>query len=825
MHRVFIPIYRFWKSHKTLMWLTIIISLAVFAFFGLKLSYVEDLTQLLPKTDKAKESGLAFEQLSVKDKIFLEITSSGKQLEAAELAQASDDFIQMLMDKDSSSHLISNVLYRIEDEWMVNGLDYALAHFPSILEPDAYPRFEGKLKISELRASMERNVSLMADDWDGQATQLVCYDPAELRMAMLPQGTALSEQLGGFSVIEGHMFSPDSTCALAFIAPAFKSYDSMSSGKLIGSIRKCKEEFCSVNPGIDILFHGESVLSAGNSGRIRKDLVLTIIISLTIILLAILNIFGFKRGWKTAGAMVLPIIYGSLMSMAIIWCIKDNLSMMSMGIGALVLGIAMSYVLHVLIHHKYVSDPEKVLRDQSTPVCLGCLTTIGAFVGLMFTDSELLSDFGLFASFALVGTTLFSLIFLPQFLNEDNGQRPEKSFAFLEKVNNFRLDRNRPLIIGLGIIAVISIIMSPKVGFDNDMNNIGYFGEDTMKSLHLFEEKVNGNHSSKYFAVAAENFDDALRYSAEMNKTVDSLAKAGKIKTWSSISSILKTNEQQARNIACWREFWSPERVAKTKHDISRVAQEYALDPSIFDQFFAIIEADYEPESIADAGILPVELSCNFYEKTGDKYVVFTSTLIDQEDMNEVCDIISEKPHALVLDPTYYMKDMVKIVRDDFNVVLLISSIFVFLVLLATYRSLGLAILSFLPMGLSWYMVEGIMAIFGLEFNLINIVISSFIFGVGVDYSIFIMDGLLAKARGGDDELLTHHKTAISLSAFILIVVVCSLLLAKHPALWSVGICTLIGMVSTILLSYCIQPFLFRLMLRNKYYRKVIVKK
>ena len=59
----------------------------------------------------------------------------------------------------------------------------------------------------------------------------------------------------------------------------------------------------------------------------------------------------------------------------------------------------------MLTQFKYVADAEQVLRAQSKPVCLGCITTIGAFAGLLFTKSELLSDFGLFASLVLLGTT------------------------------------------------------------------------------------------------------------------------------------------------------------------------------------------------------------------------------------------------------------------------------------------------------------------------------------------------------------------------------------------------------------------------------------
>ena len=116
------------------------------------------------------------------------------------------------------------------------------------------------------------------------------------------------------------------------------------------------------------------------------------------------------------------------------------------------------------------------------------------------------------------------------------------------------------------------------------------------------------------------------------------------------------------------------------------------------------------------------------------------------------------------------------------------------------------------------------MALFGLQFNLINIIISTFIFGIGVDYSIFVMEGLLADARTGRKSLLEWHKTAIFFSAFVLIVVVLSMFLAVHPAIRSIGISTLIGMGSTILITYTLEPFFFRILMKWDRFRKSVQK-
>jgi len=181
---------------------------------------------------------------------------------------------------------------------------------------------------------------------------------------------------------------------------------------------------------------------------------------------------------------------------------------------------------------------------------------------------------------------------------------------------------------------------------------------------------------------------------------------------------------------------------------------------------------------------------------------------------------VAALPHAVCIDPFYYTNDMVSMLNDDFNTILGISSVFVFIVLLVSFRSIPIALIAFLPMGLSWYVVQGIMGIFGLQFNLINIIIATFIFGIGVDYSIFVMTGLIAKAKGEDDNLLIYHKTAIFFSAFVLMVVSGSLLFATHPAIHSIGISTLIGMSATILITYTLQPALFRYLMRYPFFSK-----
>ena len=54
---------------------------------------------------------------------------------------------------------------------------------------------------------------------------------------------------------------------------------------------------------------------------------------------------------------------------------------------------------------------------------------------------------------------------------------------------------------------------------------------------------------------------------------------------------------------------------------------------------------------------------------------------------------------------------------------------------------------------------------------------------------------------------------------------IASLLFAVHPAIRSIGLSTLIGMASTIMISYALQPFAFWQLMKWPWYKKSVMKK
>ena len=821
MHRIFLPVYHFFKRQQFLMYLLLVASTLFFGWTAAKLRFEEDIIKLLPRSATSNE--LAFSDISLIDKIFVQLTSADtlQPLSTRELCAAADDYSRLLQEQDSARHAIAGILSSLEPEAGLGAVDFGLTHLASFVDTSWYGAFAAAMTPEAISAQMEKNRELIEEDETGDLTQLVAMDPLNLR-AILQEEILGEGSVGGLTIADGHLFVPDKSVVLILVSPAFSSTDSGASTRLVRNMEKAARQCRALHPGVRILMHGNPVGSVSNASSIKDDLVWSIGLSLLLILLIILLSFHkFAFVWQ----QVVPVAYGAVFSLACMYWIKGVMSLMALGISAMVLGVAISYCLHILIHYYYVGDAETTLREESTPVFLGMLTTIGAFMGLLFTESELLSDFGLFATFSLIGTTFFALVFLPHFLHKGQIRfRKKHGFPLVERINSLPWDRDRRFIVGLTVFIVVGIAFSPRVKFDSDLQHLDFHQKEFEESMQLYSRKTSDGYAHQYFAAWSESeLDEALEYNRRFCRSLDSLKSAGIVHDYVPVTDLLlhSTAEQQQR-IAAWKAFFTPARIRELRRNLSAASVANGLPAQFCDAFVNLLGTPYEPGNLVESGIVPPGMLSNYVERQeSGRYMVFTDVSYARADKDRVWKTLTSQDHIFVLEPFYYCRDMVEIVHDDFTTTLWISSLFVLLVLFLCFRNFWIALLAFFPMFTSWYVMQGYMALLGLEFNLINIVISTFIYGIGVDYSIFVMEGLLAEARRGEHGMLKYHKTAIFYSALALAIVTCSLIFAKHPAIHSIGLITLIGMASTILITYSLQPWIFRRLAALPFFRKV----
>lgn len=829
MTRLFIKIYRYLASHR-MVWL--VSMLALFGFFGYFASQIyleEDIARLLPSSRNEDGSvKLAFSSLRIKDKSFL-VFEDREGVGVDSLCTIVDAFCERLQERDDQMpeerRTISNLFSRVEmEDLMYEAVDYVEQHLPCYIDTACYASFDTLLTEQNIERQLIENRA-QATTLIGEAfPELLQMDPLGMRYVLMDQLGGLLQSAGGsYKIVNNHLFVPDSTVAVVVITPRFASTDSGNGAILIEWVNEYVDQFAASAPGVKIGYYGTAANGAYNSWTLKKDIRNNIVWSLVIVLFVIFICF---RNWNTIPLLCLPVIFGTVFGLALMYFIKGQFSLLALGIGAVVLGVALSYVLHVITHYKYVGDPEQVLRDQVKPVLMGCVTTIGSFLGLIFINTDLLQDFGLFASFAIVGTTLFSLIYLPPFFDAKKNKTNRHAFALLDRINAYPIDRNRGLLAVIAVMTVVCVAyyLVGGTNFDADMRNLGYFPEHLKEADALVRVKTFNGNRSQYFAASGETMEDAIENFVNLDAKLDSLQTEGLVRSYTHTSDLFISKRVQQERIDAWHQYWTEERLAEVRRMIERCAPKAGVNAQAFEPFFEAATRPYEPDALYEAGIIPEGYVSTMMEQTYDgSYLCFStvycepdSVRSDSTDYHRICDAIAPEPNLMVLDTYYYAADTLRQLGKDFDVLQWVSMAFVLLVLLISFHwNLKHALLCFLPIVISWIIVLGAMNIFGLQFNLINIIISTFIFGIGVDYSIFVMNGLI----GGDEKngekhvqnrLLNYHKTAILFSAVALVVTVGSMNFAVHPAIRSVGFATLVGMISAVLFAYVVEPFLYR---------------
>ena len=286
----------------------------------------------------------------------------------------------------------------------------------------------------------------------------------------------------------------------------------------------------------------------------------------------------------------------------------------------------------------------------------------------------------------------------------------------------------------------------------------------------------------------------------------------------SSIATIVPSKRSQQQRLKAWERLMERHRQTLAER-LPKAAESAGFAGNAFSNFFSVIEKEYEIiEPTSFAQLLAGRGASMF--KEGERCV--TIVTLPQEGSDSLQSLISSKVAGLFEGSgqrvsLFNVKELSSAISEslsaDFNYIGLSCSLIVFIFLWLSLRRLSYAIIAFMPMVVSWIWILGIMNLFGIEFNLVNIILATFIFGQGDDYSIFITEGLIYEDKYGK-KIIGSFRESIYISAAIMFIGMGTLIVAKHPALSSLGEITVLGMAAVVLFSCTLPPLLFRLFRR-----------
>lgn len=866
MWRLAMRIYEWISARPAAKWWILSAALLLLTLPLINLQYKENIAEFIPQSGNYLERMEVFQQMSSADKTFVlfsiknEAQEQKAPLDAQEqnapllaeeenaplLAEAVDLFAERLAAADSS-HLVKEIVKEVDYARYKALIPFIYSHIPYLLSAEDIAKTDSLLStpgfIEEIL--MERSAELMLPTGSFLSSSFE-WDPLGL-FSSVAETQLSTSSIPNCALYNGHIFTPDWRYALCIIASEGDPNESSANKRLINLI----EQAAKID-GITAEHIGAPSIAVGNATRIKRDSILAL--SLALLLITILLHFTLKS-LRDLLLIVATLAFGWLCGLSAVAVAEQSVSMIVVGIASIILGIAANYPLHLITHTYHCRGRVgESLRQVVSPLITGNITTVGAFCALIPLNSPALRDLGIFAAAMLVGTILFTIVILPHLIKHKasssapyssapNADAPASGITAACRRANVWKRAQTPLIIAATLATLVLGYFGASTRFNPNLQEINYMTQrqrelmqqlssladlpSGRETLYIYNsnaaEELAGTPAREAAAVPAQMAADANECLLQGAESIyealigmPELRNAGA--EVSSIAQIVPSKRSQQQRLEAWGRLMERHRQTLAER-LPKAAESAGFAGNAFSNFFSVIEKEYEIiEPTSFAQLLAGRGASMF--KEGERCV--TTVTLPQEGSDSLQSLISSKVAGLFEGSgqrvsLFNVKELSSAISEslsaDFNYIGLSCSLIVFIFLWLSLRRLSYAIIAFMPMVVSWIWILGIMNLFGIEFNLVNIILATFIFGQGDDYSIFITEGLIYEDKYGK-KIIGSFRESIYISAAIMFIGMGTLIVAKHPALSSLGEITVLGMAAVVLFSCTLPQMLFRLFRR-----------
>ncbi|MDR2119767.1 MAG: 1-acyl-sn-glycerol-3-phosphate acyltransferase [Tannerella sp.] len=813
----FVSLYRrFAARGRWAAWLSVGLTL-VFAAAIARVEFREDISEFLPGGEANARINAVYRHVGNSNRLMMYFSYRDTSAwDDARLVEAMDSFAARLEVNDSL-RVIPEVIARIDDGRVAEVTDYVRGRTPWFLTEDDYVRMDSLLTDAHIAAQLKLNRQLLALPSGAMMRDEIVGDPLHLFAPLWQALHGLGAGDGG-ALRDGYIFTPDGRRGTIVATSPYGVSETGGNTTLLALLEGTAAEVEASFPDVRISCFGAPAVAVANAERIKRDSVPAVALSVLLILGLLVYYF---RSVRHIALVFFSVLFGWLLALALPAVFDGSVSVIVLGVSSVFIGIAINYPLHFIDRARHQPRIGRVLKEIAPPLLIGNITTVSAFLSLVFIRSKAMRDMGLFAALMLVGTILFVLILLPHLVGR--GKKAEAEMPAFDRFASFAPERNRWVMWSVVILTVVFMYLGRFTTFETDMHRINYMTasqREDMRYMMQFIEKRD--RDVVYFVAEGATADDALSAREQNAWLTDSLVRCGRIESISGPGVFLASGAERRRRVDRWRHFWQSRKDTLLQR-LDAFGRAEGFRAGAFAPFADLLNRDFSADD--DGGGLRVLPAVGNYLAHDDgRHMLIQLLYCDKANTAAVEEALAGRlERAFVFDSRDMARRMADALSGDLNYVLFFCGCIVFFFLTLSFGRIELSLLTFLPLAVSWIWIPGIMYLAGIRFNIVNVILATFIFGQGDDYTIFIADGLIYE-YAYRRRLLASHKRSIILSSLIMFSGIGTLIFARHPALRSLAEVTIVGMCTVVMMAYIIPPFLFRLLTQRKgVYREVPV--
>ncbi len=798
-------LFRLYRAIDAHPWRTVAVAALVLGASGLLASRVkvdDNVAALLPGGPGSPgEAAQLLSEFGALDTLLMDLSLPGGT--PAELAALGDGLVKQLEATGAFSSIYAGPR---QDE---------LAKLGGILLPKRLYLFEDPRAELEARLTPERLAASLAALKEslgsphalGLKRQLLA-DPLGLNAGLFE---GLARQSGKVRVEGGHLLSLDGAHLLLVTTPRRRALDVDASAALMETLEGVAAALKAQTSGkAQLRWAGGPRFAAESASLIRKDISVNFILSTAIMLAVFLVRF---RGLRLLLLASVPLVFGVVGGVAAIAVFKGRLHGMTLGFGSALIGIAMDYPLHLI--NRAASEPgpraeaySRTTRAVFQGLCLGFFTTAVGFIALLFSEFPALKELGLFAGVGLVLAFCANFLLVPPLCAKLGPRKPTASFV-APHLLRWALPPTAALVVTVALLGAGGLL-ARRLVFDGDLRKLDSQHPATLKAYEDVMALFGQPSDSSLVVASADSLEGTLAVNDAVERALAPLRRSGALKESTSASGFMpsvSTQRERARSLVGLD-------LVRGRAALDSAAAQAGFAEGAFEPFWAEVQAvaTGATQPLAPDALEGTSLGLLFQKavRCGERGCRAATTLARAPGVPLEAVRAVLPAGALLVDSEALAARTVAEIPRQMALLCVLGIVGNVLLLGWIYRSLRQALLTCLPCAIALVLTVGLMALMGAPLNLVSGGGLVLVFGCGVDYGIFSLEGLTEHEPDGVEQL------GVLLAAFTTLAGFGTLALAENGAMRALGVSTGLGTAFSAAVALVLLPGLARRWLKKR---------
>ena len=793
------------RRHRPLLALSVGCLAALSAYGATRLSFDTDVLSLLPRTGQVIPAFRTYvDGFGSLDELYV-VFSAPDGHAIPDYAEQIDEWIERLRAAPEFTRVDAGLLDFTRDlAWLA---DRELLLLPDAALDEALGRFRGPAMRTAL-ASRRELLTLPSPSIEA----VVREDPLGLLDLWRARVTGFGPSTSGQYV------TADSQSRLVIAHPARPPYDTAFAHTLFAALDRIRAGVAASRPAapdeeapppLHVEFAGGHRIAIETEAIVRRESILNTVVSLALILPLLWIVF--RSLWLVAvgpipAALSLLVVLGGLgLAGTTLSAAATASAAMLFGLG--VDGVVLLYVSHALVlrNTPAAAADARHLAGPAGSMMLGMLTTAATFLGLTAVDFPSLEQLGLLIGCSMALCGVLTLVLVPALLPQ---RMPSQRVAALGMPALARWIRARRRAI-LVIAALLTLVLGGaalRLRLDPTLDRL----RSVTPAAVMLERVARRFALPDDVYVILQRGPDLDALLVDNERLTEGIAAALPGMGLQMATALLPSAAAQERRAAKIRSAGLPAGQVEIQLQAAAQAEGFQADAlrAFRERLPRLLEPDARVtyDSYRQHGLTAIVE--RFVRRTGDDWLVVSYAFPAARDgAARLARVVADQGSGAVLTGLPLVnEELGRRFLPQFAKGLMVGTVIVILLVAAAFRDWRLSLLSLGPAAIGLVWSAGVLALARVELDLFAVFAVVTFVGIGVDYGVHLVHRY--RACGDARQAIEELAPVILVAAAITLLGYGTLIVSSYPPLRSIGLVSLVTVVTLAAASVFVLPAL-----------------